>query len=121
MVKTIGKAAVKTRLRRIKDIREQTKLEVNELHVRLQRGNRKTGVNCWTVSLLPIIDCDNCNECIWNCYDFKNDLMYKQTIFDRCRNSVIHEVDRETVVVVGEDLLLLRQSHGLGFSQHANQ
>ena len=95
MAKTIGKAAVKTRLRRIKDIREQLKLKVDELHVRLQRGNRKTGANCWTVSLLPVIDCNNCSECMWNCYDLKNDLMYKNTIFDRCRNSVIHEVDRE--------------------------
>lgn len=66
---------------------------VSDLHVKIQQGNRKTGVNCWTVSLLPIIDCSNCGECRKDCYDIKSDLIYPQIINDRTRNSAIHKVD----------------------------
>ena len=93
MRKTIGKEAVQKRVKGLAEKKEEMKKDVDSLHVKLQRGNRKTGVNCWTVSLLPVIDCKNCSECMYDCYDLKNDCIYPTVINDRCRNSVIHELD----------------------------
>ena len=93
MCKSIGKDAVKARVKKLIDARNAMMDIVDTLHVVLQRGNRKTGVNCWTVSLLPVVDCVNCSECMWNCYDLKNDLIYPPVIKDRCRNSAIHKAD----------------------------
>ena len=63
---------------------------IDNEHVKLMQGNRKTGVNCWTVSLAPIIDCANCDGCMDGCYDIRNDLIYPQVIADRAKNSAIH-------------------------------
>ncbi len=93
MAKTIGRDAVKSRVQKLVDKRNEMMVDVENLHVKLQRGNRKTGQNCWTVSLLPVIDCVNCSECMWDCYDLKSDLIYPQVINDRCKNSAIHKVD----------------------------
>ena len=93
MGRTVGRGAIQSRVHKLSAIREEMMKDADILHVRLQKGNRKTGTNCWTVSLLPVIDCCNCNECMWDCYDLKTDLIYKQTINDRCRNSVIHATD----------------------------
>lgn len=95
----MGKAFWKkeTILKRIKLImkrREEMEKQIEELHVRLQPGNKKTGRRCYTVSLLPIIDCSNCSQCMWKCYDFKSNLRVDRQINDRCRNSVIHKLDQ---------------------------
>lgn len=88
------KEGYKKRLNGIRKVRrEVAKMNVNKLHVKLQKGNSKTGVNCFTVSLLPVIDCVNCKECRMDCYDVKADMVYKQAKADRSRNSVIHEKD----------------------------
>lgn len=94
----MGKAAFtiegyKKRLGTITKARKEALKNAGDMHVRLQRGNSKTGANCWTVSLMPVIDCSNCTECCYNCYDLKADLMYKQTVTDRARNSAIHKTD----------------------------
>ena len=68
--------------------------DVNQFHVRLMPGNSKTGSSVWTVSLLPVIDCCNCSECMWHCYDLKSDLIYPNVINSRCVNSVIHKQDK---------------------------
>ena len=93
MRKVIGKEAIKGRIKRFTEKREAMMREVDSLHVRIQPGNRKTGVNTWTVSLLPVIDCSNCSECMWDCYDIKNVLIHTRVVHDRCRNSVIHNLD----------------------------
>ena len=95
MRKTIGKDAVQKRVRKLVEMKKAMREDVDSLHVKLQPGNRKTGTNCWTVSLLPVIDCKNCSECKWDCYDLKNDLIYPNVIYDRCKNSVIHQEDRD--------------------------
>lgn len=95
MGRTMGKEAIEKRVKKLRDERDKKLEEVNELHVKLQRGNRKTGANCWTVSLLPIIDCGNCAKCKGDCYDIKSDLIYPQVINDRARNSAIHKADPE--------------------------
>lgn len=79
---------------RVKKLREEQKIKIKDvknLHVKLQKGNRKTGKDCYTVSLLPVIDCGNCAKCKHNCYDLKADLIYPAVIADRSKNSAIHK------------------------------
>lgn len=63
------------------------------LHVRLMPGNSKTGLFCFTVSLLPIIDCPNCKECKYHCYDVQHDCINKGCFDQRVINSTIHKTD----------------------------
>lgn len=93
MRKTIGKEAVQKRIKKFVAVKKELRKDIENLHVKVQKGNIKTGANCWTVSLLPVIDCKNCDKCKWDCYDLKNDLIYPVVINDRCRNSVIHQED----------------------------
>lgn len=85
--------AIKNRLSKLKDAKKEALKMVDSLHVRLLRGNRKTGANCYTVSLLPVIDCKNCKGCKNDCYDLRNDMIYPNVIRDRARNSAIHQKD----------------------------
>ena len=89
------KETVRKHAKQLKARRDELLKIVEELHVKLQQGNEKTGNLCWTVSLLPIVDCPNCSECMYECYDLRNDC-YKETVRnDRCRNSAIHKADPE--------------------------
>lgn len=82
---------IKNRLYTIRNAQKDALKVADRLHVKLQRGNRKTGSNCWTVSLLPVLDCGNCSKCKHNCYDLKADMIYPAVINDRARNSAIHK------------------------------
>lgn len=93
MARRIGKEAVQRRIEKLKGELDKMIEVADTLHLHLQRGNTKTGSNCWTISLLPVIDCVNCSHCMWDCYDLKTDLIYKEVIADRCRNSGIHRTD----------------------------
>ena len=85
-------AGFKKRFNRIKKMYSdiETKHNVNNLHVKLQPGNTKTGKLCYTVSLLPIFDCTNCDKCHKDCYDFAHDLVFNSVTLDRIKNSLIH-------------------------------
>lgn len=85
--------AIVKRVDKIVNVRKEMLKDVKNLHVKLQKGNKKTGQNCWTVSLLPIVDCANCSKCKKNCYDIRNDLIYPTVIADRAKNSAIHKTD----------------------------
>lgn len=87
----LSNEAMKNRVKKLKNVQKDKIKEVKDLHVKVQKGNRKTGVNCWTVSLLPVVDCGNCSKCKHNCYDLKADLIYPAVINDRARNSAIHK------------------------------
>lgn len=89
----ISKEAIENRINKILAERTIRMANIEEQHVKLQRGNRKTGANCWTVSLAPIIDCVNCSGCSGQCYDIRNDVIYPQVIADRAKNSAIHKAD----------------------------
>lgn len=89
----ISKEAIENRINKIIAERTIRMANIEEQHVKLQRGNRKTGANCWTVSLAPIIDCVNCSGCSGGCYDIRNDVIYPQVIADRAKNSAIHKVN----------------------------
>lgn len=81
------------RAKKLEQKRNEMLKDVDNLHVKIHQGNRKTGINCWTTSFLPVVDCKNCKECGKECYDLKSDLIYQHVINDRCRNSAIHKVD----------------------------
>lgn len=66
---------------------------VNEMHVRVMSGNKKTGKTCHTVSLLPVLDCGNCNVCKNDCYDLHHDMWRVKTRKAREVNSAIHKTD----------------------------
>lgn len=83
----------KKRVATITKARKEALKTASKMHVKLQRGNKKTGSNCWTVSLMPVIDCGNCSKCGHNCYDLKADLIYPAVIADRAKNSAIHKID----------------------------
>lgn len=89
----ISKEAIEKRINKILAEREIRMANIEEQHVKLMRGNRKTGANCWTVSLAPIIDCVNCSGCSGQCYDIRNDVIYPQVVTDRAKNSAIHKAD----------------------------
>lgn len=79
-------------------IAEYTKvLESGErYHITTNDGNSKTGINCRTVSLASIIDCQNCSACAGDCYDFHNVLnRIKEVKNDRARNSALHKFNRD--------------------------
>ena len=87
----LSNEAMKNRVATLRSAQKEAIKNVKNLHVKVQRGNRKTGANCWTVSLLPVVDCGNCSKCKNNCYDLKADLIYPAVINDRARNSAIHK------------------------------
>lgn len=73
---------------RIEDEGYETVLQ----ELRLMPGNEKTGINCWTNSLAPIIDCVNCFGCKNKCYDIRNDCFRQDVMKIRALNSALHEV-----------------------------
>lgn len=84
---------VQNRLNKMLETRNEYLKNVDEVHVVLQKGNTKTGVSCWTVSLIPIVDCPNCSKCQRKCYDIRKDCIYPSVLNDRARNSAIHLAD----------------------------
>lgn len=83
-----------TRIQKMIDIRNEYLNRVEECHVSIQKGNEKTGEDCYTVSLLPILDCKNCANCMHECYDFRNDCRTTSVIKGRAKNSAIYNTDK---------------------------
>ena len=91
----IGKKARLGRIKRMLNMRDEHLANIDNIHVRLQQGNNKTGRECYTVSLIPIVDCSNCKECKGYCYDINNVCWQPCVMNDRARNSAIHKIDPE--------------------------
>lgn len=89
----ISAEARETRLKKMLDLREEFLKDIDNVHLHLMKGNSKTGKDCWTVSLIPIVDCYNCKECMIDCYDINTDCRFPKVLEDRARNSAIHKVD----------------------------
>lgn len=98
--------AVAKRVKKMVDLRDEfIRNGVENLHVKLMEGNDKTGVDCYTVSLIPIADCHNCEKCKNECYDIRNDCIYPGVIESRAINSAIHKVDPERYwYEIGEEI-----------------
>lgn len=90
----ISAEKLKDRIKVLKAAQKDAIKNVDNLHVKLQRGNKKTGRNCYTVSLMAIVDCNNCKKCKYGCYDDNHDQIYPAVIADRAKNSAIHKKDR---------------------------
>ena len=91
----ISKEARKKRLTLMFEAREKYLKDINNCHVKLMKGNTKTGKDCYTVSLIPIVDCKNCKECMVDCYDINTDCRFPGVIESRALNSAIHLNDIE--------------------------
>lgn len=92
----INDIARRERINKMLKIRDEYLAILNEggkVQIVLQRGNTKTGVNCWTVSLIPVVDCYNCDKCMLECYDIDNDCYLTSVQNDRARNSALHMFD----------------------------
>ena len=93
-IKNVSNEVIAGRVRTMLDMREEFLKDIDNVHVKLQKGNSKTGANCWTVSLIPIADCGhNCKNCRKECYDVINVCWQPPVQRDRARNSAIHKAD----------------------------
>lgn len=87
--------AITNRLNTLRTMRETIiKDGVESYHIKLQGGNKKTGVLSRTVSLVPGLDCKHCGKCLYGgCYDIQHDMWRPHVMFDRAKNSAIHKMD----------------------------
>lgn len=85
--------AMKTRLAKMVNARENFAKDLDSLHVFISSGNRKTGFAVPSVSLIPVADCGNCASCSRLCYDLRNDCIYNGVIQSRAKNSAIARND----------------------------
>lgn len=92
-VNDINRELMNKRLKAMLDMKAEILTHVEDFHVKLQKGNTKTGERSMTVSLIPVIDCPNCSECCKKCYDLRNDCCYPSVQKSRAINSAIHDAD----------------------------
>lgn len=95
-IKNMEMETIMGRVRHMVKLRDEYMTHVDDIHVKLQPGNSKTGKSVYTVSLIPIADCGhNCKECAKECYDVINVCFQPKVQNDRARNSAIHKIDIE--------------------------
>lgn len=93
-IKNVSMDTINGRVNKMLELRREFEKDINNVHVKLQQGNSKTGNTVFTVSLIPIADCShNCKECRKECYDIINVCFQPAVQNDRARNSAIHKVD----------------------------
>ena len=92
-IKPIKIEAMKTRLAKMIQARQDYSRDLSEHHVYISSGNRKTGFAVPSVSLIPVADCGNCASCSRLCYDLRNDCIYTGVIESRAKNSAIAHDD----------------------------
>ncbi len=92
-IKPIKIDAMKTRLAKMIQAREDYAANIDGQHVYISAGNRKTGFYVPSVSLIPVADCGNCSACGRLCYDLRNDCIYNGVTSTRARNSAIARFD----------------------------
>lgn len=85
--------AIKHRVQQMLAFRDEVNVE--ESHVKLSYGNRKTGALVPSVSLIPVADCGNCKVCSRGCYDVRNVCFQKTVQKSRANNSAIWQMDPE--------------------------
>lgn len=92
-IKPIKIEAMQTRLAKMVNARNEYAKNLENLHVFISSGNRKTGFSVPSVSLIPVADCGNCSGCSRLCYDLRNDCIYNGVTDTRARNSAIARYD----------------------------
>lgn len=91
--KEFGADAVCKRIQSMLAFRDE--VNVNEAHVKFSTGNRKTGAQVPSVSLIPVADCGNCAVCAKGCYDVRNVCFQTTVQKARANNSAILRYDPE--------------------------
>lgn len=91
--KEFGADAIRKRVQQMLEFRNE--VDVENAHVKLSYGNRKTGALVPSVSLIPVADCGNCKVCKAGCYDIRNVCFQKTVQKSRANNSAILMVDPE--------------------------
>ena len=69
-------------------------MKASDIKLAMSNGNRKIG-KVMNVSMMPIMTCGNCKECMGYCYDIKACIQYKNVIDARIRNTVLAINHRE--------------------------
>ena len=92
-IKNMSMENIMGRDQKMVDMRTEFEKDIDNVHIKLQQGNSKTGKNVYTVSLIPIADCCNCKECKKECYDILNVCFQPNVQLDRARNSAVHKAD----------------------------
>jgi hypothetical protein len=93
MRKNLKMETIKGRVQKMLDYRNEFLKDIENVHIKIQKGNSKTGENCYTISLIPIADCKNCSECSKTCYDICNVCFQPVVQKDRAKNSALHMAD----------------------------
>jgi hypothetical protein len=95
-IKPIKIEAMKTRLAKMVNARNEYAKDLEDIHVYISSGNRKTGFSVPSVSLIPVADCGNCASCSRLCYDLRNDCIYNGVTSTRAKNSALahNAIDR---------------------------
>lgn len=95
-IKPIKIEAMKTRLTKMVNARNEYAKDLEDIHVYISSGNRKTGFSVPSVSLIPVADCGNCASCSRLCYDLRNDCIYNGVTSTRAKNSALahNAIDR---------------------------
>ena len=87
--KEFGADAVRRRIQSMLAFRDEVNVE--EAHVKFSTGNRKTGAQVPSVSLIPVADCGNCAICARGCYDVRNVCFQTTVQKARANNSAIYK------------------------------
>ena len=85
--KEFGAEAIRKRVQQMLAFRDE--VDVENAHVKLSYGNRKTGALVPSVSMIPVADCGNCKVCAKGCYDIRNVCFQKTVQKSRANNSAI--------------------------------
>ena len=93
--KNLRMEVIQGRVQKMIDLREEYLKDIENVHIKIQKGNNKTGENCYTISLIPIADCVNCSGCSKTCYDICNVCYQPKVQNDRAKNSALHKADPE--------------------------
>ena len=95
-IKPIKIEAMQTRLAKMVNARNEFAKDLEDIHVYISSGNRKTGFSVPSVSLIPVADCGNCASCSRLCYDLRNDCIYNGVTSTRAKNSALahNAIDR---------------------------
>jgi hypothetical protein len=95
-IKPIKIEAMQTRLAKMVNARNEYAKDLEDIHVYISSGNRKTGFSVPSVSLIPVADCGNCASCSRLCYDLRNDCIYNGVTSTRAKNSALahNAIDR---------------------------
>lgn len=85
-------------------------MSTDDIKICISGGNRK--VNALNVSIMPILTCGNCKECMHFCYDVKACLQYPKTVIAaRMRNTCLLWKNRDEYFARIEKAISHRRKH----------